>query len=345
MKVGGPPATDPGRLLDQAYGGKSTQTAPEPPARSLEPGLLLKGRVVSIDGGGNFTVASERGSFTASSSRALAVGQEFWFQVAQSGTNPILTEAGKTNAVLNLLRVLLPEMLSGPGATLPSLPTDAKGPAAASQEDQRLLRFLADTAIDGKADAGKLLKTLSQLQLSRPGSDKASLADVGASASPLLREIDSPALQKLVRLLDSHAAVNQQPAATTGSDYFLFPVFFAEQSGRGEWLYSYEHNSGGAESTGVASISFYLDMTRLGDVHLAITSQPKALTGVCTLTTAEAADHVRQLLPGLTEALKPLADSVAISCRVAQSDCFKTLRKDLMAKVGMERFALIDVKA
>lgn len=347
MKVGGPPAIDPGRLLDQVYKAKTAPATPDQPARPLEPGALLRGRVLSIDATGLLTVATELGSFKASTATPLAVGREFWFQVVQAGTNPSLAEAGKTNAVLNLLRVLLPGMLAGDGALPVAAMTDAPQDKAAelTPDDLRLLRFLADNAIDGKADPGKLIKSISQLQLSGPSSENRADREPAGSAPPLLRDIDSPALQKLVRLLESHAAVNQQSAATSGGDYFLFPVFFADQAGRGEWLFSYEHGSGQADAAGVTAISFYLAMTQLGDIHLTITSRPQALSGVFTLTTEAAADHVRQHLPQLTEALKPLAATVVISCRTAQFDCLKALKDDLLAKVGRERFGLVDVKA
>jgi len=347
MKIGGPPAIDPGRLLDQAYRAKTAQSSPEQMARVLDLGTLLKGRVVSIDEAGLLTVATEQGSFKASSASRLEVGREFWFQVIQPGTNPTLAEAGKTNAVLNLLRVLLPEMLTGDGATiLAGVDVSQKGKTPElNQDDMRLLRFLAENAIDGKSDPGKLIKLISQLHLGSPSSDKRPGSELTESVSPLLRDIDSPALQKLVRLLESHAAANQQPATSAGSDYFLFPVFFAEQAGRGEWLFSYEQNAGEGDLAGVTAISFYLAMTQLGDIHLTITSHPKALSGVFTLTTEDAASHVRERLPELTEALKPLAGTVVITCRTAQFDSLKALKDDLMAKVGRERFGLVDVKA
>jgi hypothetical protein len=308
----------------------------------------LKGRVVSIDKAGIITVATELGSFKASSASVLEVGREFWFQVVQSGTNPSLAEAGKTNAVLNLLRVLMPGgMLSGEGAT--TLVGVSDGPNGMmpepTPEETRLIRFLADNAIDGKSDPGKLIKSLSQLHLGSPSRGKTPASNPAESVPPLLRGIDSPALQKLIRLLDSHASVNQQPAAVPGSDFILFPIFFAEQAGRGEWLFSYEQKGSEADYASVTAISFYLAMTQLGDIHLTITSRPNALSGVFTLTTDAAADHVRQHLPQLAEALNPLADSVVITCRTAQFDCLKALKDDLMAKIGQERFSLVDVKA
>lgn len=345
MKVGGgPPVTDPLRRLDQAYGVKIVQPETEAAAAVLDLARLLKGRVLSNDGAGLLTVATDLGSFKASSATPLAVGREFWFQVVQAGASPLLAEAGKTNAVLNLLRVLLPAMLAvdGGGAMVAAMPLpDGKGPQL-TPEAERLAHFLADNAVDGAPDPGKLIKTISQLNLGRPSAGERA---GGQAVEPLssLRNLDSPAAQKLVRLLEAHTVVNQQPAS--GSDFFLFPVFFAEQAGRGEWLFSFEQGGGEAGSGLTSAISFYLSMSQLGDIHLRLNSRSDALTGVFTLTTNDAAAHVRQHLPQLAEALRPLGGTITLTCRTAPIDCLKILKDDLTAQAGMERFALIDVKA
>lgn len=346
MKIGGPPAIDPNRRLDQAYGVKTARPAAETAAGLLDAGSLLKGRVVNIDAAGLLTVDTELGSFKAAAASVLAVGQEFWFEVVQAGTNPLLAEAGKKNAVLNLLRILLPGLLAVdsplPGSTAAGLsPGDVPDPA---QEAVPLRRFLADNAMDGTPDPGKLIKTISRLNLSPPTGTEAEVASRSA-AQPLslFHEVESPALHKLIRLLEAHTVVNQQPAA--GSDYLLFPVFFAGEAGRGEWLFSYEQEGGAADPAATTNISFYLAMSRLGDTHLTITCRPNTLNGVLTLSSDDAADHVRRHLPQLVQALKPLADEVVINCRTAQLDCLKTLKDDMTAKAGLERFALVDLKA
>lgn len=340
MKVGGPPGINPaGQRLDQAYGVKGTRlaVAAEMAPSLLDPGRLLKGRVVSVEGSGLLTVATEFGSFTATSATPLAVGREVWFQVTPAGATPLLAEAGKTNATINLLRVLLPEMvaLSGPEVV-------GEGPEAS-----RLSRLLAANAVDATPDPIKLIKSISQLNLGRSG--------VASGSDPLPPiplalggDLDSPAAQKLARLLEAHALVNQQPAPGARGDYFIYPVFFAEQAGRGEWLFSFEQ--GGEDEAdregATATLSFYLTMTQLGDIHLSLTARPRGLTGTFTLATPEAADHLRQQLPQLVQALEPLSGAVVITCRSARLDCLTALKDELTAKAGLEeRFALVDVKA
>jgi hypothetical protein len=346
MKVGGPgsPLIDPGRRLDQVYGVKAARQPGEAAGVDiLDTGRLLKGRVVSVDGDGVLTVATDAGLFTAASATPLEVGREFWFQVVSTGTTPLLAEAGKANAVLNLLRVLLPGMLAMEEAVA--------GPAAGAgqelnQETDRLAQFLQANTVDATPDPVKLIKSISQLTLSQPSGGQAP-GGQHQTLLPLGSDSDLPGLQKLARMLEAHAVINQQPAAAGGSNYLIFPVFFAEQGGRGEWMYSFEQegDAGADPEAATASLSFYLAMSQLGDIHLSLTSRSNQLTGVFTLATPAAADHVRQHLPQLVKALQPMAGSVSITCRSAKFDCLKVLKDDLTAKAGIEHFALVDVKA
>lgn len=344
MKVGGsgPPLIDPGRRLDQAYGVKTARQTGEGVGLGLDTERLVKGRVVSIDGDGLLTVATDAGSFTAASTTPLEIGREFWLQVVSAGSTPLLAEAGKANAVLNLLRVLLPGMVAmeEPAIGLGGAGQDMK------QEAARIPTFLEANAVDATPDPLKLIKSISQFNLDQPSGEH-NPASLRLASLPGGSDIDLPGLQKLTRMLEAHAAVNQQPPSAGGSDYLIFPVFFAEQSGRGEWMYSFEQgNDGGSDpEAATASLSFYLAMSRLGDIHLSLTSRSNKLRGAFTLASPDAADHVRQHLPQLVKALEPMADSVIITCRSTPIDCLKILKDDLTAKAGIERFALVDVKA
>ncbi len=344
MKIVPPPAFDPVRRLDQAYGIRNDRqlSLAEATAVILDPGRLLKGRVVSADGAGLLTVSTELGPFTAASATPLAVGREFWFQVVQAGTTPLLAEAGKANAVMNLLRVLLPGMagdLAGLGVT-------PDGAAQLAEADTTpLSRFLAATALDATPDPLKLLKTVAHFSPTRPGGRP--LLE-GQGLTPVSADIDAAptASQKLTRLLDAHTVVNQQLPPSGRADYYLYPLFFADGASRGEWLFSFEQEGNETDQGGASSsLSFYLAMTKLGDIHLHLTVRPKGLSGTFTLTTPEAADHLRHHLPQLVDALEPIGGPVVITCRTAQFDSLRALKEELTAKAGVERFALVDVKA
>jgi len=342
MKVGGTPTPDLARQWDPVYRAKASSSGPGQAGQGQDPGTLLKGRVVGVDSEGLFTITSGQGTFTASSAKTLAIGQEFWFQLVSGADKSVLVEAGKTQSVLNLLRVLLPEMLASRAEALPALLGGEARPELTPSEG-RLLQWLTANVVDGKPDPAKLIKFLASLSSGTPlvGGEEAMPSDQSA---PFVGESTSPALQKVLRSLELHAAVNQQPSPVAGGEYFLFPVFFAEQAGRGEWLFSYE-NHGDQEGGAETSLSFYLTMTQLGDIHLAINSRAKTLSGLFTLTDQEATDHVRQQLPSLIEVLRPYADTVTIRCRTGQFSCLQTIKEELMAKAGLAYFGLVDCKA
>ena len=346
MKILSHPALDPNRRLDQAYGVNTVRQAvpTEVATGVLDPGRLMKGRVTSLDGSGLLTISTESGTFTASSATPLAVGREFWFQVVQAGSTPLLAEAGKANAVMNLLRVLLPAMTVGLDGLLAYSAGDVPG---SDPEATRIARLLMVNAIDATADPIKLIKTVSLANQGRlPPSPPFTTVVEPPHIPPSSSDAPSPVLQKVTHLLEAHGAVNQQPAPLGGSDYFIYPIFFADQAGRGEWLFSFEQGSNDQESEGVTSnLSFYLAMTRLGDLHLSLTVRPKGVTGTFTLDSPEAATFVRLQLPQLITTLEPIAGSVVITCRSAPLTSLKSLKDDLAAKIGLERFALVDVKA
>jgi hypothetical protein len=344
MKIAPPPAFDPVRRLDQAYGIKSDRqlSLTEATAILLDPGRLLKGRVVSADGAGMVTVSTELGSFTAATATPLAVGREFWFQVVQAGATPLLAEAGKANAVMNLLRVLLPGM-AGDLAGLGVSPDGAGLPADA--DTTPLSRFLAANALDATPDPLKLLKTVAHFSPPRPGDRP---HPEGRGLTPVSAGIDAAptASQKLTKLLDAHTVVNQQLPPSGRPDYYIYPLFFADGASRGEWLFSFEQAGNETDQGGASSsLSFYLSMTKLGDIHLHLLVRPQGLSGTFTLTTPEAADHLRHQLPQLVDALEPIGGPVVITCRSAQFDSLRSLKEELTAKAGVERFALVDVKA
>lgn len=330
MKIGDSPIADPGRIR-HPYGTGTERQAREAVAGLPEVGQLLKGRVVTVDAAGVLTVETEFGFLKATAAATLPVGRESWFQVVQGGGSPLLAEAGKTNAVLNLLRIVLPGLVgAGPSA----------GPE--STQEQAVRAFLEGHAMDGRPDPVKLAKTMAQFCPSPPREGKAALplgAELGGAESPIL--------QKARHLVEAHAMVNQ-PGGSAGCDYVIFPVFFAEQAGKGEWLFSFDRQTPAEEAGGeIATLSFYLAMSRLGDVHISLATRPQTLSGVITVASEEAASHVRQYLPPLVQALERLTEgTAAITCRCGPVDCLKALKEDLTAKLGqVDRYALIDIRA
>ncbi|MDP2105054.1 MAG: flagellar hook-length control protein FliK, partial [Desulfobulbaceae bacterium] len=145
-----------------------------------------------------------------------------------------------------------------------------------------------------------------------------------------------------------HVLVNQTTGGSVGGDYVIFPIFFAEQAGKGEWLFSFDQREGGEVGADgeITNLSFYLAMSRLGDIHISLSTRPQSVSGVITLATAEAAEHVRQHLALLVQALERVTGAATvITCRSGPVDCLRALKDDLTSKVGVVgRYALIDVR-
>jgi len=151
--------------------------------------------------------------------------------------------------------------------------------------------------------------------------------------------------KRLARFVEAHHQVNSQPAAGRG-DYLLFPCFFADAAGGGEWMFSYE---GDEKSAGAGEescrLSFFLTMSNLGDICLEVSKTPQGLYGAFTLTDREAADHVRRGLDGLRETLEPIFGQVSFTCRASSQSAVRRFKEELAAKSGRDEFVLVDVTA
>ena len=156
-------------------------------------------------------------------------------------------------------------------------------------------------------------------------------------------------LQRLVSFFESHAHFNSQAAQAADQDnLFLFPCFFAGDTGIGEWLFSFNYDDGQDDDMGKGAgynISFYLQMTNLGDVHLKLHMGESALDGVVTLGSEAAAVHVNDNLHQLTSVLEKMYGQVYFSCRYLSKSCFQQFKDDIIAKSELESFTLVDLKA
>lgn len=332
MKIGDASKNADSARLMMTYGtrpGKQTATAE---VGLFDAGQLLKGRVVSVGAGGLLTIETEGGSLTATATGTVPVGQELLFEVVKGGASPLLAEAGKANAVLNLLRVMLPGMFGVSGAD------------TELGQDKTVRAFLEGHALNGQPDPVKLAKTMSQFSQSQSGDGKQLLPSIAVRG-----EVESLATQKMSHLVEAHAMVNQTGGGRVESDFAIFPVFFAEQAGKGEWLFSFDRSEEGADGSGaeIATLSFYLAMSRLGDIHITLTTGPQSVLGVISLSSDDAAEHVRLHLPPLAQAIEALTGAATvITCRSGPVDCLKALKDDLTSRLGLvDRYALVDLRA
>ncbi len=332
----------------------------------LKVGQLLKGRVVSFGADGKIVLEIGGKTITAMSQATLKAGSDVWLEVKQTGTPPRLALAGKKGIVMEFLRTALSDN-SAIGQTAKNLlhmiPTGQEQSALkTSPELEQLLMSLSENTISEKPDMGKLLKMVSWI--SAAGSNGKSSRPFFARLGELLAEMVASAgkqggkpgeaagagqgLEKLSRMVEMHCLLNSQPVSSDQTPFFIFPCFFSGEAGWGEWIFSMdqEDDSGGRQQQEHYTLSFFLDMSRIGEVRLKVTLAGKALQGEFSMAGETAVSHMKKHLPNLTQILEKMGfGPVKFSCRVAKTGMFQEFRAALQESAGLESFSILDVRA
>lgn len=332
----------------------------------LKVGQLLKGRVVSFGADGKVVLEIGGKTITAMSQADLKAGSDVHLEVKQTGTTPWLALAGKKGIVMEFLRTALSDN-SAIGQTAKNLlhmiPTGQEQSALkTSPELEHLLMSLSENTISEKPDIGKLLKMVSWI--SAAGNDEKSKGPFFARMGELLAEMVATAekqggkpgeaagagqgLEKLSRMVEMHCRVNSQPVSSDQTPFFLFPCFFSGEAGWGEWIFSMdqEDDPGDRQQQEQYTLSFFLDMSRIGEVRLKVTLAGKALQGEFSMAGETAVSHMEKHLPNLTQILEKMGfGPVTFSCRVAKTGMFQEFRAALQESAGLESFSILDVKA
>lgn len=146
-------------------------------------------------------------------------------------------------------------------------------------------------------------------------------------------------------LLAAMAHCNQQVPAQHQPLFWLFPCFFALGGGAGSWLLQTAAEEG-PEGGGGYTLSFFLDMSRLGEVQLQVTVKGEEVQGAFALANEAAVAHLRQELPELKERLAALGYQVGtFSCTVARERLLSGLKRALEEAADLAPTRLLDVKA
>ncbi len=318
------------------------QAAPNTVSAKLTPGQVISGRVISQTPDGVVMVQTDSGIFSARTLTPLTMGQ-ISFEVLPDGQN--LTPVSTDKGVSSLLRLILP------------LLTKADNPLTAAVNLPESVGY----TIGPKPEP---LKLTAQMAATNQG--KAGLSEFINTSSPL-KDIP-PDILLLSRILEAHGRINSgqaeesspahrpgsknialsgQPQNPAPNNFLLFPVFFQGDNGWGEWLFSFEgQNSNGQDKEGGYGLSFYLTMSRLGDVHLDLRSEGQSLRGVFSLSNEGAADFLRAHLQELQEVLTPLFQRTNLQCVSRETNLMRHLKDDLINKSppGSMPMALLDLK-
>lgn len=323
---------------------------------SLAAGELVRGKITGLTPEGKVLLTIGETTVEARSEVALKVGGEFWFEVRQGGDEPWLALAEKKGAAQEVVRL----MASGsPSLTrlLPALTTlleqgETLTPGLRAQL-MALLPALTATAQDAEPAPEKLLMLLSSLQGEQGavGSKAPLLDQLAGLLAELPAEGDEAtggaamAAGRSHALLTAMTASNQQVPAQHQPLFWLFPCFFAMGEGAGSWLLQTAAEEGPAGESNY-TLSFFLDMSRLGELQLQVTVQGEQVAGVFYLADEVAVGHLRRELPELKERLAALGYQVgAFSCTVARERLLPALKNAVEQAAGLAPTRLLDVKA
>ncbi|NOX24673.1 MAG: hypothetical protein GXP59_00855 [Deltaproteobacteria bacterium] len=302
-------------------------------AANAPAGKLVRGTVIAKTSGG-YLVKTAAGVLTADSLVPLEVGREIWFeQFGGSGSELVL--AGPQKAMPAIMRLLLPLLGASANPLAHNLPPGLAAYGAGSQADPvKLLAFIAAMSNGGTAD-NTLFDPFAVLT-----------RHDGRQASQTAEN----AVSTLQNLFGAHAQLNSlAPVSQQGQNLFLYPCFFAGTSGWGEWLFSFNRQEGRGSDSSLPeyAVSFYLTMSRLGEMHLQLSGQGKELRGRFTMASRAAAAHVSAHLAQLLPTLERLYQPVTLSCRYESVNNLQKIKTDLAHKTGTsaDLFTLVNLTA
>ncbi|MDH5299056.1 MAG: flagellar hook-length control protein FliK [Desulfobulbaceae bacterium] len=360
-------------------GSSAKQPAGETPGRpaaagqplSLVAGQILKGRVVSLEGDGKVLLEINQRLVTARSLIPLVPGSELLFEVKEGGASPWLALAGKKGAVQEVLRLLLGEaaglaraanILGGGGGVGAAASAMALPPPLLALWEGIRSEATA-LAVTGEADVGKLGRLLAWLRPDEgsgrgnplfPSSLGSRLAQVVDGFRALDEDGTLPAgdrpvvagLDKMARLVEGMQELNRQPLIPGQPDFLLLPCFFAGDNGWGQWLFSMEDGGGGEEGAASGVIDFFLQMSRLGDLHLKILLKGGGLHGEFFVADEQVRSHLAAGLPQLTSLFEGYGfQPVSFSCLPARENLLQSLKQNLERRGQLKSFSLVDLTA
>ncbi len=329
-------------------------------------GRLFKAVVLSVDSDGRVLLSLNGEKLSAQTLVPLKVGQEVWLEVVKGGDVPLLGLASKKGAVVDVMRQLFSLNRGGAsfggagdlaGLSAPGLPN--KGDLTAAIE--KFIKIFSEAVQGSEPDSRKVIKQLSLLGLFS-GGHKDAMASKGVTQKPLLADLlalmsgrDTSDLLKgvsggkgvteLVRLFETIGQLNNPVAGQDQQDFLLFPCFFAGESGWGEWLFSFSQENGNpAGENGKYGLTFFLEMSNLGEIQLQIYFNDDAIRGVLSAVDQKVVEYLDGALPELTERLINLDyKPVELSCKLDSVRNLQSLKEQLCKKTGQESFTLLDV--
>ncbi len=312
----------------------------------LTAGQIFKATVINMGADGTVLLDVEGKQLTAQSLVPLAKHSELWLEVTKGGSQPQLTTAVTKGAMQDLLKFFIAgSTLPATGAKLSHLLTTLATHLTPETPPDPLPLL---TSIAGATSSDKpipeALKSLVML-LTERSETKNELIDLLSRSNQQKKPLPAELLplEKLAKSISTHQEINSQPPTPNNPNFFLFPCFFAGESGWGEWLFSREttEEEKGKEQY---TIAFFLEMSRLGPLSLQVTLQESTLQGAFTLQNEKARDHIATQVPELVHILQKQGyQSVSFSCHTHPDSTLHHLKTALQEKIGRQKFSLVDI--
>ncbi|HIJ91092.1 MAG: flagellar hook-length control protein FliK [Desulfobulbaceae bacterium] len=324
-------------------------------------GQLLRGEVTGLTPDGKVILDIGGQAVEARSEVALKVGSAFWLEVRQ--TEPLMLRmADKKGAAQEFLR----QYCADPGAMGKGLRAllglaFLSGAEKSLTDQAGVLQNFAGGAMGPEADPDRIIRLLAMLgggiAGENNGTDQAGtrqvklhelIALLAQDRGGVLGKANSTALQKLGLLLELQSELNSLPASAQQAQFLLFPCLFSMGAGVGQWLFTLDRGDEQAtsgEERGYA-LSFFLEMSRLGELQIQIRVKGQALQGECVVNGEAVREHLAPQLAELEELLGKLGyDPVHFSCRVAKVTMLESLKAGIEAAAQLESVRIIDLKA
>ncbi|MHB1380337.1 MAG: flagellar hook-length control protein FliK [Desulfurivibrionaceae bacterium] len=358
MKIGGSPFVVKGIQLpvsDRSEGGGK----PGLPASVLfGQGQLVRGEVTGITPEGKVVLDIGGQLVEARSEVALKPGSALWLEVRQ--TEPLwLRVADKKGAAQEFLRQYCADPAAMGKGLRGLLGLAFLADAEKSLADQAgMLRNFANTAMGAEPDPDRIIRLLTMLgsgtvreehdSSQAGGKLQELLALLTADKAAILGKANAAAMQKLGLLVELQGEINALPASAQQAQFLLFPCLFAMGAGAGQWLFtldSGEDQAATGEERGYA-LSFFLEMSRLGELQIQLRVKGQALQGECVVSTEAVREHMAPQLGELEDLLGKLGyGPVRFSCCVAKSSMLESLKSGMEAAAQLESVRIVDLEA
>jgi len=324
-------------------------------------GQLVRGEVTGLTPEGKVILDIGGQIVEARSEVALKPGSALWLEVQQ--TEPLwLRVADKKGTVQEFLRQYYADPVAM-GKGLRALQGLAfLADAEKSLADQAgVLQNFANAAMGPEADPSRIIRLLDMLGSgiasenngtgqAGPGSQKLHelVALLAEDRGGVLGKANASAMQKLGLLLELQGELNALPASAQQSQLLLFPCVFAMGAGVGQWLFTLDRGEDQAatgEERGY-TLSFFLEMSRLGEVQIQLRVKGKTLQGECVVGSETVREHLAPQLAELEELLGKLGyGPVHFSCRVGKTGMLESLKTGIEAAAQMDSVRIVDLEA